>query len=122
MSYNWGPFYLVPTDIIKKYSGTVQLRETFDEALLFKELELLGISGTIERVSNPWYYRKQSTDSWIKIGESRDRETNFPVRWDTTKLENGKYDVIGVMHIFVRSGDAEKVIARQNVVQVTVEN
>ena len=122
MPYNWGPFYLVPTDIIKKYSGTVQLRETFDEGLLFKELGLLGISGTIEKVSNPWYYRKINTDTWIKIGESQDRDNNFPVRWDTTKLKNGQYDVIGLMHIFIKIGDAEKVIARQNVVEVTVEN
>jgi hypothetical protein len=122
MPYNWGPFYLVPTEVIKKYSGNVQLRETFDEALLFKELESLGISGTIKKISNPWYYRKKSSGSWIKIGESEDRSQNFAVRWDTSKLENGQYEVLGLMHVFIRNGDLGKAIARQNVVVVTVEN
>ena len=122
MSYNWGPFYLVPTEIIKKYSGTVQLRETFDEDLLWKELESLGISGTIEKIANPWYCRKKGSGSWIKIGESEDRGENFPVRWDTVRWENGQYEILGLMHVFVKSVDKEKVIARQNVVEVAVEN
>ncbi len=122
MSYNWGPFYLVPTEVIKKYSGAVQLRETFDEDLIFKEMESLGISGTIEKIANPWYYRKKGAGTWVKIGESEERSENFPVRWDTTKLENGQYEVLGLMHVFIKSGDREKAIARQNAVEVTVEN
>ncbi len=68
------------------------------------------------------YYRKKNTGTWIKIGESDDRSENFPVRWDTTNLENGQYEVMGLMHAFAKNGDAEKAIARQNVVEVTVEN
>jgi hypothetical protein len=45
MSINWGPHFFVPTGIIKKYSGNVVLRETFDEELLHKELEELGLPG-----------------------------------------------------------------------------
>jgi hypothetical protein len=73
-------------------------------------------------VTNPWYYRKKNTGAWIKIGESADRDENFPVRWDTRSLDNGQYEILGMMHVFVRKGDEEKAIARQNVVEVTVEN
>ena len=122
MPYNWGPHYIVPSKILKSYSGGVQLREDLDEDLLHKEMEELGISGPVVRINNPWYYRKKSTDTWIKIGESDDVHNNFPVRWDTTKLENGQYEVFGLMHVFVKKGGEERVIARENIVEVTVRN
>jgi hypothetical protein len=122
MSYNWGPHYIVPTEALKSYSGGVRLREEFNEDLLHKGLEELGISGSIVRVNNPWYYRKKATDTWIMIGESDDRHENFPVSWDTTNLENGQYEVMGLMHIFVKTDSGEKAIARQNIVEVTVAN
>jgi hypothetical protein len=150
MSYNWGPHSIVPTEVIKNYSGSVLLREEFDEDLLRKEMEEIGLTGRILRVTNPWYYRKKNSDTWIKIGESDDIRRNFPVRWDTTNLENGQYEVLGLMHAFVRKegpaswdtislangqyeafgykpivtrkGSEETAIARQNVVEVTVEN
>ena len=122
MSYNWGPHYIVPTEAFESYSGVVMLREEFDEDLLQKELEELRISGHIDRVTNPWYYRKKDTDTWIKIGESGEIEKNFPVKWDTTKLENGQYEVMGLMHVYAKKGREEKGIARQNVVEVTVKN
>jgi hypothetical protein len=122
MSYDWGPHSIVPSEVLKKYSGGVLLREEFDEDLLRKELEELGLSGPIARVSNPWYYRKKNTDTWIKIGESDDRHENFPVRWDTTNLENGQYEVMGLMHVFVKKGAEERAIARENVVEIAVEN
>jgi hypothetical protein len=122
MSYNWGPHYIVPSDVFENYSGFVMLREEFDEDLLQKELEDLGISGHIDHVTNPWYYRKKGTDTWIKIGESGEIERNFQVKWDTTKLENGQYEVMGLMHVFVKKDREEKGIARQNVVEVTVKN
>jgi len=122
MSYNWGPHYIVPSEVLKKYSGNVLLREEFDEDLLRKELEELGLTGPIVRVTNPWYYRKKNTDSWIKLGESEDRDENFPMRWDTTSLEKGQYEVMGLMHVFVKKSGEETAIARENVVEVTVEN
>jgi hypothetical protein len=122
MSYNWGPHYLVPSEALKKYSGNVMLREEFDEELVGKELEELGLTGPILRVTNPWYYRKKNTDTWISIGESEDLEGKFPVRWDTTRLENGQYEILGLMHVFVKRGTEERAIARENVVEVTVEN
>jgi hypothetical protein len=122
MPYNWGPHYIVPSDVMKSYSGAIQLREEIEEDLLHKELEELDLTGPILRISNPWYYRKKNTDTWIKIGESTDKQQNFPVRWDTTTLENGQYEILGLMHVFVRGNGEEKAIARQNVVEVTVEN
>jgi hypothetical protein len=122
MSHNWGPHYIVPTEVFESYSGVVVLREEFDEDLLQKQLEDLRIQGHIDRISNPWYYRKKNSDTWIKIGESGEIEKNFPVKWDTTKLENGQYEVMGLMHVFVKKGRKEKGIARQNVVEVTVKN
>lgn len=122
MSYDWGPHYIVPSSVLESYSGTVRLREEIDEDLLHKELEVLNLSGPIVRVTNPWYYRQKNTDSWIKIGESEDRHENFPVSWDTRGLENGQYEVMGLMHVFVKKDNMEKAIARQNIVEVTVEN
>jgi len=122
MPYNWGPHYIVPSEVIKSYSGAIQLREELEEDLLHKEMEELGITGPILRVTNPWYYRKKNTDTWIKIGESSDRQQNFPVRWDTTNLENGQYEILGLMHVFVKEDGEEKAIARENVVEVTIEH
>ncbi len=44
------------------------------------------------------------------------------MRWDTTILENGQYQVLGLMHVFIRKGDEEKVVARENIAEVTIEN
>ncbi len=122
MSYNWGPHYIVPSGVMKSYSGAIQLREELDEELLHRELDEFGLTGPVVRVTNPWYYRKKNTDTWIKIGESSDRQQNFPIRWDTANLENGQYEILGLMHVFVRGNDEEKAIARENVVEVTVKN
>jgi hypothetical protein len=122
MSYNWGPHYIVPSEVLKEYSGNVLLREEIEEELLSKELEALSISGPIVTITNPWYYRRKDSDTWIKIGESEDRQENFPVRWDTTRLENGQYEVMGLMHVSVKSEEGKKVIARENVVEVTIAN
>lgn len=122
MSYNWGPHYIVPSTALQKYSGSVQLREELDGELLHKELEEMKLKGSIIRIVNPWYYRKKSASTWIKIGESSDKQQNFPIRWDTSKLENGQYEILGLMHVFVNSNGGETAIARENVVEVTVEN
>ncbi len=122
MSYNWGPHYIVPTEAIKVYSSQVLLRESYDEDLLHKELLELGLEGSIVKITNPWYFRKKDAPTWIKIGESSDRASNFPVRWDTTGLPDGEYEILGLMHVTVRKGNAEYIIARQNIAEVTVKN
>jgi hypothetical protein len=122
MPYNWGPHYLVPSEVIKVYSGAVQLREELDEDLLHKELQEMGISGPVVKIENPWYFRQKGTETWIKIGESSDKAQNFPVRWDTIHLKNGQYEILGLMHVFVRENGGETAIARENVVNVMVNN
>jgi hypothetical protein len=122
MSYNWGPYFIVPSEVLKTYSGQVLLREHFDEQLLAKELEELGLAGYPRSAVNPWYYRKINSDSWIKIGESGDQKKDFSVSWDTGKLENGEYEVLGMMHVVIKKEDPEVVIARQNIVTITIEN
>lgn len=122
MPYNWGPHYIVPSTVLKKYSGNVMLREEYDQDLLDKELEEMNLTGSILRISNPWYYRKKDSDTWIKAGESDDVHANFPVGWGTTDLQNGQYEILGLMHVFIKSNGGEKAIARQNIVEITVEN
>ena len=122
MSYNWGPHYIMPSEVLESYSGSVVLREDLAEDLLHKELEALGISGRVVRIANPWYYRKKNTETWIKIGESEDRHEDFRTRWDTSVLEDGQYEVMGLMHVFTKSDAEETAIARQNIVEITVKN
>ena len=122
MSHNWGPYYIVPSEVIKSYSGAILLREELNDDLLMKELEEMGLQGPVVKIMNPWYYRKKNTETWIKIGESSDKQQNFPIRWDTTNLENGQYEILGLMHAFVRQNGDEVAIARENVVEVSVAN
>jgi len=122
MSINWGPHFIVPSKNLVKLSGKVVLRESFDEDLLKKELKELGVTGSPFRATNPWYYRKKNAETWIKIGESSDRENWFSVPWDTTSLEKGAYQVLGLMHVYIKEGDRELVLCRQNMVDVKVES
>lgn len=122
MAYDWGPHFIVPSDSLKTFSGTVLLRENYDGGQLRKELESLRLSGAVLRITNPWYYRRKNAESWIKIGESDDQQENFPVRWNTTKLEDGEYEILGMMHVIITKDNEERTIARQNIQLVTVEN
>jgi hypothetical protein len=122
MSYNWGPRFIVPSETLRTFSGRILLREDLDEGLLRKDLDSMGLTGSVVRISNPWYIRLTGEDTWLKLGESDDQSSNFPVTWDTTQVENGDYEVLGLMHVFVKQGHQQAVVARQNVVQVTVKN
>jgi len=122
MAFDWGPHFIVPSESLTSFSGVVRLRESLDEDLLHRELEELGISGAVVKISNPWYFRKKGAGSWIKIGESQDMEENFPVRWDTSGLENGSYEILGLMHVSILEHETEHIIARQSIVDVTVAN
>ncbi len=91
MSINWGPHFIVPSEILKPFSGRVLLREAFNEYVLKKELEELGYEGNPIRAANPWYCLKKGTETWIKIGELAKKKDNFAIFWDTTGLENREY-------------------------------
>ena len=56
------------------------------------------------------------------IGESDDKSNNFAVAWDTRKMDNWQYEVMGLMRTFVIEGEKPKAIVGQNIVEVTVEN
>ncbi len=122
MPYEWGPHFIVPSQTLKKMSGTVRLREMLDDDLLKLELKELGLGGPVVRVSNPWYFRKKNTGSWLKIGESDNRAENFAVQWDTRHLKNGRYEILGLMHVYVNANGKERAIARQSIVEVSVKN
>jgi hypothetical protein len=147
MEYDWGPFYLVPSEAIPVYSGGVVLRDEFDEELLRKQIDERGFPPNIVRVTNAWFYRKKGSATWTRLEESSDIRGNFPVRWETTLLEDGQYEIIGFMQAFlgfekrveVTLGNGEfgkcgykpvtarkrgnkRLIADQKVVEVTVEN
>ncbi len=122
MPYNWGPQFIVPSETLRDFSGRILLRETLDDHLLQRNLDALGLEGPVVKILNPWYIRKVGNITWIKVGESDDRASNFPVSWDPTAVENGKYEVLGLMHVFVRVNEQERVIARQSVVEVTIKN
>jgi len=122
MPYEWGPHFIVPSETLKKFSGTVRLREMVDEDLLKLELKELGIAGPVSRIANPWYFRKKGTGTWLKIGESENKSENFAVQWDTRRLKNGRYEVLGLMHVYVLVNGKEQAIARQSMVEVSVKN
>ena len=122
MSYDWGPFFIVPSVTLNNLSGHVQLREQLDDDLLAKELDDLGLQGWIVKVANPWYFRKKGEETWIKIGESTERAKDFPVSWSTIGLENGTYEIRGIMQVTVKKEDGDLAIARENVMDVNITN
>jgi hypothetical protein len=122
MPFEWGPRCVVPTKVLKANESAVRLQEDFDEVLLEKELKAVGVNGRIVRVTNPWYYRKKGDYSWIRIGESDDKSRNFAVNWETRNLKDGQYEVLGLMHVFIKQDDREEVIAGQNITEVKVSS
>jgi len=119
---NWGPQFLVPSIVIKKYCGCIVLRETLDDELLRKELESLRIKGYPVGVTNAWYIRKKGTQTWIKVGESCNRHMDFAVRFDSQDFENGDYQILGFMSVRVKTDDGEKIVSRQSIAELEIRN
>jgi hypothetical protein len=119
---SWGPQFLVPTIAIKKYYGCVVLRERYDDELLKKDFEAMRISGYPIGVSNAWYIRKKGAQTWIKVGESSNRQLDFAVRFDSTEFGNGTYQVLGFMSIKVKADDKEITVSRQNIADLEIKN
>jgi len=119
---SWGPQFFVPTITIKHYSGRVLLRETLDDDLLRKELETMRVEGQPVSYTNAWYIRRKGTTTWIKVGESTNREHDFGIRLDTTELENGAYQVLGFMSVKVREENKEVIVSRQNIADFEIRN
>lgn len=68
------------------------------------------------------FLRRNDGETWIQIGESAVRSNDFAVLWDTTRLKDGKYQMLGLMHVFVKKGVQEFTVARKNIFDVTIEN
>jgi hypothetical protein len=119
---SWGPQFLVPTISIKKYCGCVVLRENLDDELLKRELASLHISGYPMGVTNAWYIRKKGNQTWIKVGESSNRQMDFAVRFESEDFENGDYQVLGFMSVRVRTEDRDIVVSRQNIADLDIRN
>jgi len=41
---------------------------------------------------------------------------------DTAKLDNGEYQVLGLMHVWIKKDGQEIVVARENIIDVVIEN
>ena len=119
---SWGPRLIVSADTSRVLSGQVILKEQVDEGLLRRDLDTMGLSGPIVKVMNHWFVRKLGQDTWLQVGASDELASNFPVHWDSTSVENGDYEVLQQMNVFVKEGSQEKVVARTNTVKVAVNN
>jgi hypothetical protein len=118
----WGTRLLVSTDDSRVLTGEVMLKEQVDEGLLRRDLDVMGLSGPIVKMMNHWFVRKLGQDTWLKIGTSGDPGSSAHVRWDSTSVENGDYEVLQEMNVFVKQGSVEKVVTRSNTVRVAVNN
>lgn len=124
MSYNWGPYLIIPSEALKNYSGIVKLQAELDESLPPRQLEDLGTyrwatPGNIVAITHTWYYRKKKTKTWIKIGDPNNKLENFNVIWDSTGLKNAPYEVLGRLRVFVKKDDVEDDIAGDSAAKVT---
>jgi hypothetical protein len=73
-------------------------------------------------VTNLWYLRSGGTGTGVKTGESTDRAGKFVVSRDTTPLEKGKHEILGIMNVKGQAGRREIVVSRHHIVKHTVEN
>ncbi len=119
---NWGPHFIATADASRILSGRVQLREEIDEGLLRRELDSMGLSGPILRIMNQWFIRKVGENTWRQLGASDERSSGFRVLWDSSSVENGDYEVLEQMNVFVKAGSQQQVVARTNTVKVAVNN
>jgi len=119
---SWGPQFIVPCISIKKYHGCVLLRQNLDDELLKKELNAMDIPGLPAGYSNCWHIRKKGTQSWIKIGESFDRERDFCIRLNTRQFQNGFYQILGFMSVKVKSDKSELIISKQSIADFDIHN
>lgn len=119
---HWGPQFLVPTIAIKKYCGCVVLRETYDDELLEKDINALSLSGYPVAVCNNWYIRRKGSQTWIKVGDSLNRQSDFAVCFDSREFKNGIYQILGFMSVKVKTKDREVTISRQNIADLEIKN
>ncbi len=118
----WGTHFTALPDTSRTLSGRVVLREELDRAQLRRDLDQLGLQGPVVRVMNQWYIRKLGHDAWLQLGEADEQDSRFVVQWNSTSVENGDYEVMEKMNVFVKAGQEQKVVSRTNTVRVAVNN
>lgn len=119
---NWGTHFTASSDTSRTFSGRILLREDLDEAQLRRDLDQLGLAGPIVKVMNQWYIRRVGENTWLQLGESDEKASSFPVQWDSSTVENGDYEVLEEMKVFVKAGHQQRVVARTNTMRVAVNN
>jgi hypothetical protein len=101
----------------RTFSGRVMLRQSlpWDASRDAEMAEAI-------RVTLTWYYRSPNSENWFSIGHSADATDDFSVTWDTSRLANGRYEVIGLLQLVTGDGQGEKTVARPTVTEVVVKN
>ena len=122
MSINWGLHYTATSDTSRVLSGRTLFKAEIDEALLRRDLDSMGLSGPIVGIMNDRYVRRVGQDTWLQVGTSGEKDSNFPILWDSTSVENGDYEMLDQMCVVVKEGATQSTITRQNIVRVAVQN
>ncbi len=122
MSINWGLHFTATPDTSRVLSGRTLFKAEVDEALLRRELDSMGLSGPILGIINDRYIRRVGQDTWLQVGTSGEKDSNFPILWDSTSVENGDYEMLEQTYVVVKEGATQTAIARQNIVRVAVQN
>ncbi len=119
---NWATHFTASSDTSRTFSGRILLREEIDEALIRRTLDQLGLMGPIVKIKNQWFIRKVGEDTWLQVGESDEKASSFPVQWDSSTVQNGDYELLEQMNVFVKAGNEQKVVSRTNTLKVAVNN
>ena len=122
MSINWGLHSTATCDTSRVLSGRTLFKAEVDEALLRKDLDSMGLSGPILGIISDRYIRRAGQDTWLQVGTSGEKDSNFPILWDSTSVENGDYEMLEQTQVVVKEGTAQSTITRQNIVRVEVKN
>lgn len=122
MSINWGLHFTATSDASRVLSGRTLFKAEVDEALLRRDLDSMGLSGPILGIMNDRYIRRVGQDTWLQVGTSGEKDSNFPILWDSTSVENGDYEMLEQTYVVVKEGATQSAIARQNIVGVAVQN
>ncbi len=118
----WGPHFIAIPDESRILSGKVLFKEDVDEGILRRELDSIGLSGPIVKIMNEWFIRKIGQDTWLQLGASDQRALNFPLHWDSSSVENGDYEVLEQMNVYVKEGSQHHVVSRTHTVRVAINN
>lgn len=114
---DWGPFVDLTADQVLK--GTVTLTESYDEKKFREYLDSGGFPNGADHDSNWFGYRYPGAGTFVEIGVSTDRSSNFAVDFDTTAVRNGPLEIMASMTL---KNSHDQKFRRDKVMQVVVSN